>query len=115
MRISHSNGVELVPVHKRLSLPIANHLFITKTRIAQLVTREGLMFYLPNEQIKEELRKAFCSMEDVLDDSTRQVEELTGIKRNGNKLVYYVARVDQCPSITGIKKDGDMKALASEI
>ena len=34
---------ELVPVHKRLSLSLANHLLLTKTRIAQLVTREGLM------------------------------------------------------------------------
>ena len=71
--------------------------------------------YLPNEQIKEELRKAFCSMEDVLDDNTRQVEELTGMERNGNRLLDDVARVNQRPSITRNKKDGVMKALASVI
>ena len=70
--------------------------------------------YLPNEQIKEELRKAFCIMDDVIDDNTRQVEELTSMERNGNQLVDNVARVRQCPSITGIKKDDAMKALAGE-
>ena len=71
--------------------------------------------YLPDEQIKEELSKAFCSMEDVTDDNKRQVEELTGIECNGTRLLDDVARVDQRPSITGIQKDGSMKALASEI
>ena len=54
-------------------------------------------------------------MEDVTEDNKRQVEELTGMEQDGNKLVDYVARVDQCPSITGIKKDEAMKALFSEI
>ena len=40
-------------------------------------------------------------MEDVLDDNTRQVEELTGMDQDGNKLVDNVARVDKRPSITG--------------
>ena len=71
--------------------------------------------YLPDEQIKEELSKAFCSMEDATEDNQRKVKELTGMKQNGNKLVDYVARIDQRPSISGNKKDRAMKALASEI
>ena len=54
-------------------------------------------------------------MDDVIDDNTRQVEELTGMGQDGNKLVDDVARLDQRPSITGNKKDGSMKALAGEI
>ena len=54
-------------------------------------------------------------MEDVLDNNKRQAEELTGMEQYGNKLVDNVARVDQRPSISGIKKDHAMKALASEI
>ena len=60
--------------------------------------------YLPNEQIKVVLRRAFCSMEDVIDDNTRQVEELTSMERDGNKLVDDVARVHQRQSITGNTK-----------
>ena len=60
--------------------------------------------YLPNEQIKEELSKAFCSMEDVTEDNQRNVKELMGMKQNGNTLVDYVARVDQSPSISGNEK-----------
>ena len=60
--------------------------------------------YLPNEQIKEELRKAFCIMDDVIDDNTRQVEELTSMERNGNQLVDDVARVRQAPLLQELKK-----------
>ena len=64
------------------------------------MTREGLMFTFLIKKIKVELRKAFCSMEDVLDDNTRQAEELTGMEQDGNELVDDVARVDQRPSIS---------------
>ena len=54
-------------------------------------------------------------MEDVLDDNTRQAKQLTGMDKDGNKLVDDVARVDQRPSISGNTKDSAMKALAREI
>ena len=37
--------------------------------------------YLPDEQIKEELSKAFYSMEDATEDNQRKVKELTGMKK----------------------------------
>ena len=63
--------------------------------------------YLPDEQIKEELSKAFCSMEDATEDNRRQVRELTGMERNGNRLLDDVARVDQRPPLQ-IQKDGSV-------
>ena len=56
--------------------------------------------FLPFDQIKEELGKAFCSMEDATEDNQRQVVELKGMEQNGNRLLEDVARVDQRPSIT---------------
>ena len=93
MRISRSNGEELVPVHKRLSLSLANHLKKNKDGAIGYKSRADV--YLPNEQMKEVLKRAFCSMEDVLDDNRRQAEHLTGMDKDGNKLVDDVARVDQ--------------------
>ena len=103
MKIRHSNGEDLVPVHKMLSLSIANHQLLTK-KDHTIGYKSEANVYLPDEQIKEELSKAFCSMEDVTDDNKRQVEELTVMKRNGSQLKDYAARVDQRPSIAGNKK-----------
>jgi len=78
--------------------------FANKKKDRTIVYKRRANVYLPNEQIKEELRKAFCMMDDVIDDNTRQVEELTSTERNGNQLVDDVARVRQYPSITGINE-----------
>ena len=112
MKISHSNGEELVPeaIIITSQSPIAD-----KEKDHSIGYNSKANVYLPDEQIKEELSKAFCSMEDGTEDNKRQVEELTGMKQNGNKLVDYVARVNQCPSISGNEKDRAMKTLASEI
>ena len=55
-----------VPVHKRLLLSLANHLLPTEKRMTPLAGYKSKSnVILPDDQIKEELGKAFCSMEDA--------------------------------------------------